>query len=84
MLKNVANVKKHLRILKQEFLVVFDYIMDITCYSVNTKYLIVHTSVIVINSKPYWRSEVRRGTHFVENIDLISCFYLFEFDFWEK
>ena len=81
MLKNAANVKNHLKILKQDFLVVFDYIMDIRCYSVNIKYLIVRTSVIVINAKPYWRSEVRRGTHFVENIDLKSCFYLFEFDF---
>ena len=74
-------LKKHLKILKQDFLVVFDYIMDIRCYSVNIKNLIVRTSVIVINAKPYWRSEVRRGAHFVENIDLKSCFYLFEFDF---
>ena len=81
MLKNAANVKKYLKILKQDFLVVLDYIMDIRCYSVNIKYLIVRTSVIVINAKPYWRSEVRRGTHFVENIDLKLCFYLFEFDF---
>ena len=84
MLKNAANVKKHLKILRQVFSVVSDYIMDIRCYSVNIKYLIVHTSVIVINIKPYWKSEVRRGTHFVENIDLKSCFYLFEYDFWEK
>ena len=53
MLKNAANVKKYLKILKQDFLVVFDYIMDIRCYSVNIKYLIVRTSVIVINAKPY-------------------------------
>ena len=56
-------LKKHLKILKQDFLVVFDYIMDIRYYRFNIKYLIVHTSVFVFNAKPYWRSEVRRGTH---------------------
>ena len=62
----------------------FDYIMDMRCYGVNDKCLVVHTLVFVFTVKAYLRSEVRRGTVFAENINWKSFFIYSNMTFWKN
>ena len=62
----------------------FDHTADTRGYRVNIRYLIIHILVFTFNAKPYWRSELHRGTPFAENISCKSIFIFLNMAFWKN